>query len=282
MIPHRVPSPRELVMHTQSIIQNALIKKKLEEQRENFRKRQEQQQQQQQQQQSQRAISPVNSPAKQQLSPTPLAFTPTSVLRKMTAEKEPEGANQSDNIKLILSKPSSASKNNARYAYPKTQFRDASLISNRENFDNKLAKLESIDSDMKKVAGRSIVDLSNNDTSSKVDEPASRAKYSGKTNSNKDANNNADMANIGKKKFPLNRNTSINENPNVSNSPRVNNDKNNNSPIIIDAKLKTEVHTSFRGNQFSQSPTKIDSPKRTRFSENKNNISPQKSDNQMA
>lgn len=39
-IPQRIPSPRELQFHTQSIMQNALIKKKLEEQRENFRKRQ--------------------------------------------------------------------------------------------------------------------------------------------------------------------------------------------------------------------------------------------------
>ena len=85
-------------MHAQSIMQSALIKKKLEEQRENFRKRQDQQQQQQQQQQQaqQRASSPVNSPAKQTMSPTPLAFTPTSVLRKMTADKEPEGANRSN------------------------------------------------------------------------------------------------------------------------------------------------------------------------------------------
>jgi hypothetical protein len=41
--PQRIPSPRELQYHTQSIMQNALIRKKLEEQRENFRKRQEQQ-----------------------------------------------------------------------------------------------------------------------------------------------------------------------------------------------------------------------------------------------
>ncbi|XP_050595605.1 eukaryotic translation initiation factor 4E transporter-like isoform X6 [Bombus affinis] len=96
---HRVPSPREIVMHAQSIMQSALIKKKLEEQRENFRKRQDQQQQQQQQQAQQRASSPVNSPAKQTMSPTPLAFTPTSVLRKMTADKEPEG-NSSDPSKM--------------------------------------------------------------------------------------------------------------------------------------------------------------------------------------
>ncbi|XP_011305362.1 eukaryotic translation initiation factor 4E transporter isoform X3 [Fopius arisanus] len=91
MMPHRVPSPRDIVMHTQSIIQSALIKTKLEEQRENYRKRQEQQQA-QQMQSHQRLTSPVNSPSKQMMSPTPLAFTPTSVLRKMTAEKEPEGS----------------------------------------------------------------------------------------------------------------------------------------------------------------------------------------------
>lgn len=153
-MPQRIPSPRELQYHTQSIMQNALIRKKLEEQRENYRKRQEQQQQQQQHQQqirnpseastvssttstmttttasntgpaaavpsqggthslnnacnttnaiattstSSTAANSSASPAKQNSSshshaqhtssPTPLAFTPTSVLRKMTAEKE--------------------------------------------------------------------------------------------------------------------------------------------------------------------------------------------------
>lgn len=37
----RVPSPQELAAHTQTILQNALIKRKLEEQKENYRKRQE-------------------------------------------------------------------------------------------------------------------------------------------------------------------------------------------------------------------------------------------------
>lgn len=40
-IQQRIPSPRELQFHTQTIMQNALIKKKLEDQRENYRKRQE-------------------------------------------------------------------------------------------------------------------------------------------------------------------------------------------------------------------------------------------------
>ncbi|KAL4704380.1 hypothetical protein ACJJTC_017614 [Scirpophaga incertulas] len=51
-------------------MQGALIKKKLEEQRENYRRRHELQQKQ----------------------PTPISFTPTSVLRKMTAEKEGEAS----------------------------------------------------------------------------------------------------------------------------------------------------------------------------------------------
>ncbi|KAK7871270.1 hypothetical protein R5R35_007554 [Gryllus longicercus] len=101
----RVPSPRELIAHTQNIMQSALIKKKLEEQRENYRKRQEMQQ----------SLSPSmpgggagtgggvkvdsSSPAKHLSSPTPLAFTPTSVLRKMTAEKESEATNMNIGIR---------------------------------------------------------------------------------------------------------------------------------------------------------------------------------------
>lgn len=73
----RIPSPRELQVHTQSILQRALIKKRLEEQQVNFRKKQEMQQ------------MPNNSSNKNLGSPpTPLTFTPTSVLRKMTADKE--------------------------------------------------------------------------------------------------------------------------------------------------------------------------------------------------
>lgn len=78
----RIPSPRELQVHTQNILQRALIKKKLEEQQENYRKKQE----------MQRGQSPNASItpniAKSVASPTPLAFTPTSVLRKMTADKD--------------------------------------------------------------------------------------------------------------------------------------------------------------------------------------------------
>lgn len=92
-MPQRIPSPRELQYHTQSIMQNALIKKKLEEQRENFRKRQENQQLQTHMFNVQDTTHSKLSPVKQNntiSSPTKLAFTPTSVLRKMTAEKDDE------------------------------------------------------------------------------------------------------------------------------------------------------------------------------------------------
>ena len=36
----RIPSPQEIAIHTQNIMQNALIKRKLEEQKDNFRRRQ--------------------------------------------------------------------------------------------------------------------------------------------------------------------------------------------------------------------------------------------------
>lgn len=128
-MPQRIPSPRELQYHTQSIMQNALIRKKLEEQRENFRKRQEAQQAQQQQQnpsstasivgtnpvatttaplpttsqpQPMSQANPVHSsPVKHTQSPTPLAFTPTSVLRKMTADKGPEEVNSATASSIV-------------------------------------------------------------------------------------------------------------------------------------------------------------------------------------
>ncbi|XP_026288809.1 eukaryotic translation initiation factor 4E transporter isoform X3 [Frankliniella occidentalis] len=85
----RVPSPRDMNPQAQHLMQSALIKKKLEEQREQaLRKRQE----------THRSISPnvgnfnnssMNKDVKHPMSsPTPLAFTPTSVLKKMNAEKD--------------------------------------------------------------------------------------------------------------------------------------------------------------------------------------------------
>lgn len=138
-MPQRIPSPRELQYHTQSIMQNALIRKKLEEQRENYRKRQEQEKQENakksQQDQSpstsssdgtmisdqvvttnapscQDEKSPMpESPMKKapiaqsqlrQHAPSPSIFTltPTSVLRKMTAEKESD-ASKNEKKKLL-------------------------------------------------------------------------------------------------------------------------------------------------------------------------------------
>ncbi|XP_019876564.1 eukaryotic translation initiation factor 4E transporter isoform X2 [Aethina tumida] len=80
----RIPSPRELQIHTQNILQKALIKKKLEEQTENYRKKQQEQAQQHRGQ----SPNPNVNASKSVSSPTPLAFTPTSVLRKMTADKD--------------------------------------------------------------------------------------------------------------------------------------------------------------------------------------------------
>lgn len=94
----RIPSPRELQVHTQNILQRALIKKKLEEQQENFRKKQELQLQQQRDQSPNNINNnnsvPVVVATKSISSPTPLAFTPTSVLRKMTADKEDGGSKE--------------------------------------------------------------------------------------------------------------------------------------------------------------------------------------------
>ena len=68
----RVPSPQEMTVLTQHIMQQALIKKKLEEQRENFRKRHGE---------PSASSVPVSGGS-------PLAFTPTSVMRKSAAERK--------------------------------------------------------------------------------------------------------------------------------------------------------------------------------------------------
>lgn len=66
----RIPSPQEIAIHTQQIMQNALIKRKLEEQKENYRRRQEQ---------DQRQRGGTDSPS--------FAFTPTVVMKKMAADR---------------------------------------------------------------------------------------------------------------------------------------------------------------------------------------------------
>ncbi|XP_076346104.1 uncharacterized protein LOC143244753 isoform X4 [Tachypleus tridentatus] len=99
----RVPSPQELAVHTQSILQNALIKRKLEEQKENFRRRQETQRT-----QSPSIPSMINKPAivngssPKGLSPTMAAFTPTSVLRKMQSDRERESPVEKSNQPAVF------------------------------------------------------------------------------------------------------------------------------------------------------------------------------------
>ncbi|XP_059609676.1 eukaryotic translation initiation factor 4E transporter isoform X2 [Phlebotomus argentipes] len=103
-IPQRIPSPRELQFHTQSIMQNALIRKKLEEQLENYRKRQEIALHTSQD----GHVSPARRLKPQNQAdpiPTPLAFTPTSVLRKMTADKDIETSQSKDTTMLINHMP---------------------------------------------------------------------------------------------------------------------------------------------------------------------------------
>lgn len=99
----RIPSPRELQVHTQNILQHALIKKKLEEQQENYRKKQEMQLQQQRGQSPSNNNNNNNAPVTKSISsPTPLAFTPTSVLRKMTADKDDGSKDGSKELKAAL------------------------------------------------------------------------------------------------------------------------------------------------------------------------------------
>ncbi len=66
----RVPSPQEMAIHAQQILQNALIKRKLKEQEENYRRRQEH-----------------DSKEHNRNSPSNLPFTPTVVMKKMAADR---------------------------------------------------------------------------------------------------------------------------------------------------------------------------------------------------
>lgn len=154
-MPQRIPSPRELQYHTQSIMQNALIRKKLEEQRENYRKRQEQEQKeimqkQENEKKTRQDIQPSDnqvvtpeekqnneSPSKKMSSgvppaiqqqvqrahaPSPNIFTPTSVLRKMTAEKDGESSKMvGDKKKAITGQPIRGQQNQQQMISPQQQ-----------------------------------------------------------------------------------------------------------------------------------------------------------------
>eukprot|EP00088_Acartia_fossae_P068576 TRINITY_DN872_c0_g1_i2.p1 TRINITY_DN872_c0_g1~~TRINITY_DN872_c0_g1_i2.p1 ORF type:complete len:1010 (+),score=359.78 TRINITY_DN872_c0_g1_i2:207-3236(+) len=74
----RVPSPQEMTALTQQILQQALIKKKLEEQKENYRKKHEDKDE----RDSMRGLRGTETAG------SPLAFTPTSVMRKNAADRK--------------------------------------------------------------------------------------------------------------------------------------------------------------------------------------------------
>lgn len=82
----RVPSPQEMTVLTQQIMQQALIKRKLEEQKENFRRRQGDPEQPVSTAPNTQTASAVSSSIV--TSGSPLAFTPTSVMRKNAAERK--------------------------------------------------------------------------------------------------------------------------------------------------------------------------------------------------
>ncbi|XP_048263921.1 eukaryotic translation initiation factor 4E transporter isoform X8 [Bombus terrestris] len=229
---HRVPSPREIVMHAQSIMQSALIKKKLEEQRENFRKRQDQQQQQQQQQAQQRASSPVNSPAKQTMSPTPLAFTPTSVLRKMTADKEPEGANQSNHqleSKCLFSSTANENRNNTFNTKKNTYTQQSASYDNTIELTNhtKHGSMSGTE------ASRNLQEIDNNGNNNvDIEESALKDKYTSSLLQQKDRSNNSNLNKTEENRLTYER--SLKENTDRESTL---NDANNNSPLILDKLL---------------------------------------------
>jgi len=77
----RVPSPQEMTVLTQQILQQALIKKKLEEQKENYRKKHEGKSEDKENIRGMKGSENGSSGS-------PLAFTPTSVMRKNAAERK--------------------------------------------------------------------------------------------------------------------------------------------------------------------------------------------------
>ena len=82
----RVPSPQEMTVLTQQIMQQALIKRKLEEQKENYRKRHGGPEPNIAAMLASAATG--QPPSSSMPSASPLAFTPTSVMRKKIAERK--------------------------------------------------------------------------------------------------------------------------------------------------------------------------------------------------
>lgn len=248
VIPHRVPSPRELAMHTQTIMQNALIKKKLEEQRENFRKRQDQQQQQQQVQQQQvqqqRPSTPVNSPAKQTASP--LAFTPTSVLRKMTADKEPDGANQVETSTTAVSvvngdiSQSCMSPNNHQTSKV-TLNNSSKLINSVNQVQNEVLKTIFMNSAMSNHM--------NNDSTFDMEESALKTKYLCPLKQNKNATGDNSDINTTKENVFLDVNENANDDitekePDDTDNKNDNNNDDNDNVIDIDIDIDNDTNNN--------------------------------------
>jgi len=85
----RVPSPQEMTVLTQQIMQQALIKRKLEEQKENFRRRQGDSEPPISAPPTITSATPQSVAVSSMTSGSPLlAFTPTSVMRKNAAERK--------------------------------------------------------------------------------------------------------------------------------------------------------------------------------------------------
>jgi len=93
----RVPSPQEMTVLTQQILQQALIKKKLEEQKENYRKKHEGKSE------DKENIRGMKG-AENGSSGSPLAFTPTSVMRKNAAAAERKDSDPKPNIPELKAK----------------------------------------------------------------------------------------------------------------------------------------------------------------------------------
>merc|ERR1719481_439823 len=83
----RVPSPQEMTVLTQHIMQQALIKRKLEEQKENFRRRQGDIEAPSSTIPSSVPQPPNVASSSIPTSGSPLAFIPTSVMRKSAPER---------------------------------------------------------------------------------------------------------------------------------------------------------------------------------------------------
>ncbi|XP_071093743.1 eukaryotic translation initiation factor 4E transporter-like isoform X2 [Haliotis cracherodii] len=87
----RVPSPQELIAHTQAIMQSALIKKQLEDQKERFLKKQQERARSPNQNRANPSPMPTTpTAANQGKSTMSAAFTPTSVIRKMHSDRASE------------------------------------------------------------------------------------------------------------------------------------------------------------------------------------------------